>query len=639
MNVRKNPNWKFPLRNGGQDVVQDSASEFFTTDPIAKLVREIIQNSLDAKQSGLSSPVEVSFTSGQMRSDVFDGKALQSHLRACYERVEREEFDPEIGEFYKRAEGFIQDSIPFLSVIDSGTTGLNSPQKWNALVEQAGAVWKPDRLPAGGAFGIGKNAAFNLSAIRTVLYSTRYIERRRGRQERVQGKSILMSHTPHGARPSRDVQHVGFLRWPKLNNFSELPSELRLDETGTGVFILGFDPPTSSTQEWMDEITKAVIDNFFFAVHNQALVVNITSAEGESQSVTHESVATHISRIYGDKPSNGCFYHKAVSSAREPIRVEAGGDLGDLHLYVLVDEGPSRTAYVNRMGMLISESKEIDVNPVSPMRRALWPEFAAVIVPASDSGDRWSRRMENPSHDEVAPTKLRDPKSRRDAIKTFANARRAVRQAIDGLVGTGNYESESNIKELRSILPDEFDPELPGNIQLVSTEVRPPSNRMEEVVETLVEDVLEEDFHAASDDPFEDAFDITPHLESNSHPVDPNPERPPTPGPGIQLQRRVSLEGTRFIAAGKNECVVAFELKKRVNQMEILLKPAGVEPGGNEQPIPVLSASLDGLTLESSEGGGVLITEPPIDTRLVVNVTTGESISNRAIVVLASLKG
>ena len=58
------PTWKFPLRNGGQDVVQDSASEFFTTEPIAKLVRETIQNSLDAKQSGLSSPVKVTFRSG-----------------------------------------------------------------------------------------------------------------------------------------------------------------------------------------------------------------------------------------------------------------------------------------------------------------------------------------------------------------------------------------------------------------------------------------------------------------------------------------------------------------------------------------------------------------------------------------------
>ena len=138
-------------------------------------------------------------------------------------------------------------------MVDSGTTGLNTTQKWNALVEQAGAVSKPDWIPAGGAFGIGKNAVFNISAIRTVLYSTRYIERRRGRQEKVQGKSILMTHTPPNAKPSQDVQHVGFLKWPVLKNLSELPSELRLDDVGTGVFILGFDPPTSSEREWIDE--------------------------------------------------------------------------------------------------------------------------------------------------------------------------------------------------------------------------------------------------------------------------------------------------------------------------------------------------------------------------------------------------
>ena len=631
------PTWRFPPRNGGQDVVQDSASEFFTTEPIAKLVRETIQNSLDAKQSGLSSPVKVTFRSGLMESNVFDGTTLKAHLKACYERTEKEKMAPEIGQFYKRAEGFIKKRTPYLSIVDSGTTGLNTPRKWSALVEQAGAVSKPDKIPAGGAFGIGKNAVFNLSAIRTVLYSTCYFERRKGRREQVQGKSILMTHTPHGARRSQDVQHVGFLKWPKLQNLSELPSELRLDDFGTGVFILGFDPPTSSEQEWMDEIIKAVIDNFFFAVHTQALVVEIASSGSGSESITHETVATHISRLYGDKPSNGCFYHQAVSSNREPIHVEVEGDLGDLDLYLLVDEGPSRTAYVNRMGMLISESKEIAVNPVTPMRRALWPKFAAVVVPVTDSGDRWSRRMENPSHDAVAPTKLRDPKDRRNAIRTFENARRAVRQAIDDQVGTGNYDSESNIKELRSILPDEFEPDRPGNVQLISTEVRPPSNRMEEVVDLVEEDGLDEDFAPVSEDPFEDTFDPGPNAEQHPKPGSADTNPVPIRGPGLKPQPRVSLEKTRFIAAGESECVVAFELNKRVKQMEILLKPAGVEPGGNEAPISIVNASLNGFDLENSDGGGVLISEPPVDTRLAVKIMTGESISNRAVIVLASL--
>ena len=634
------PKWHFPPRNGGQDVVQDHASEFFTTDPIAKLVRETIQNSLDAKQSGLSTPVRVKFESGLMESEVFDGRTLKGHLRACHERVANEGLDPDIGSFYKKAESFIKKRVPYLSVVDQGTTGLNTTKSWNALVEQAGAVSKPDNMPAGGSYGIGKNAVFNLSAIRTVMYSTRYVAGRKGRQENIQGKSILMTHTPPQTKGKQDVQHVGFLKWPPLKNLSELPSEFRLDDIGTGVFILGFDPPTSREREWIDEMTKAVIENFFYAIHEKELVVDILSRGERKEEITHDTIATYIERLYGDNPSNGCFYHKAISGAREPIRVKNDGDLGDLDLYLLLDEGPRRTAYVNRMGMLISDSTEQKVNPVSPRRSSLWPDFAAVIVPATDAGDEWSRRMENPSHDEVSPTKIRDPKERRTAIKIFQDARRSIRQAIDEEVGTNNYDEESNIEELRSILPDEFDPNRPGNVQLISTEARTPSNRMEEVVEVIEEDELGDDFSPNSENPFDD---VEPDPNPDPHPPNPSPPNPnPDPrkkrGPGYTPQPRVSLNKTRFIATGESECVVAFELGKSVERMEIVLKPAGVEPGGIEEAIIVTSAAIDGRELERTADGGILIPDPPVGKRTNLEITTGESISNRAVVVLANLR-
>ena len=39
------PTWKFPSRNGGIDYVNDPSSAHFSDAPIAKLVRELIQNS------------------------------------------------------------------------------------------------------------------------------------------------------------------------------------------------------------------------------------------------------------------------------------------------------------------------------------------------------------------------------------------------------------------------------------------------------------------------------------------------------------------------------------------------------------------------------------------------------------------
>ena len=267
-----------------------------------------------------------------------------------------------------------------------------------------------------------------------------------------------------------------------------------------------------------------------------------------------------------------------------------------------------------------------------------------MIVPATDAGDKWSRRMENPSHDEVSPTKLRDPKARRTAMKIFQDARRSIRQAIDEEVGTNNYDEESNIEELRSILPDEFDPNRPGNMQLISTEARTPSNRMEEIVEIDDDDELGDDFSLDSENPFDDVGPepnrIRIHGPQPDNPPSPNPNPVPKEkrGPGYTSQPRVSLNKTRFIAAGETECVVAFELGKSVERMEIVLKPAGVEPGGVEESIVVTSASIDGRELDRTDGGGILIPNPPVGERTNLTITTGETISNQAVVVLANLR-
>ena len=162
------PTWNFPLLNGGQDVVQDPASEFFTDGPISKLVRETVQNSLDAKIDGLADPVKVTFTESSINRDLFDGATLGKHLRACHERVAQDGLDREIGNFYKKAERTLRKNVRILSVVDTGTTGLDSEAKWKALVRQEGAVNKQGAV-SGGSFGIGKNAVFNVSALRAVL--------------------------------------------------------------------------------------------------------------------------------------------------------------------------------------------------------------------------------------------------------------------------------------------------------------------------------------------------------------------------------------------------------------------------------------------------------------------------------------
>lgn len=318
-----------------------------------------------------------------------------------------------------------------------------------------------------------------------------------------------------------------------------------------------------------------------------------------------------------------------------------------MRLHFLPNAGPRRIAYVNRMGMLISDSLDQKVNPVSPRRSALWPDFAAVVVPDTDKGDAWSRRMETPSHDAVSPERLRDPKDTREARRIFQDARRAIRDAIDAAIGMDERYEESNIQELRDLLPDE-----PGDIELVSDEGNPPSPP---VINTDDDD--EESGNTDDGETDENGFLLGNGGNggggggnggggggnggnggggnggggggnggsggNGGNGNESNPSRNRRAG--------VRIGDPRYIGENAYACRVSFELSDKVKHVTLTLTPAGVERGEKVKPIKVVAASLMGKDLDCDENGAVHIPDPPINKKLTVRIETSESIANRAI--------
>ncbi len=120
------------------------------------------------------------------------------NLDSCLRRAENDARD-DISAAYSHALTIVRKrKIPCLKIEDTFTTGLTDRQ-WNALVLQEGAVSKESGAP-GGSFGIGKNAVMNVSDLQTVFYSTRYVQGRKGRVEKLQGKATLIGHSDHPVR-------------------------------------------------------------------------------------------------------------------------------------------------------------------------------------------------------------------------------------------------------------------------------------------------------------------------------------------------------------------------------------------------------------------------------------------------------
>ena len=556
--------WRFPPRNGGIDYINDPSSAHFSDAPIAKLVRELIQNSLDAKHDGFRDPVTVTFTETSVKRKLIGGAALQRHLQSCLERATGDNRSDLVGTYANALSVIKRRDIPCLKVQDTGTMGLNDA-RWKALVTQEGAVSKGRGAP-GGSYGIGKNAILNVSDIQTVFYSTRLVEGRKGLVTKLQGKATLTGHSDPDSS-NDDLQHIGFysLQEGRPVIGREIPEFFRLKETGTGVFIMGFNPHSS---DWVGEVATAAIENFFYAIHHQNLAVQVIPRDGSTVRIDHQTIDLLFERL---APINrdAIHYYRAIRDlAEDDIEVTRRFvDLGRLRTHIVFSEAsPRRIAHVNRNGMLITDSREQKVNPLAPRGRSLWPHFVAVIVPDTDAGDLWLRRMENPSHDSLSIGQLRSEEDRREADARLRQARWEIGDIIERKAEIGKYGEVSNIDELANILPDHDD--LLGDRTLITqvVETRTTPSDLVEVVEEIADEGGGEGEHQG------DGSGVGNGTEEGGG-AGRNGNRP------IRNEdRRALLRHVRYIPLSSSEAIVAFNpTVDPPREVRLSLTPAGTE--------------------------------------------------------------
>ena len=621
------------------DYANDPSSAYFSDAPIAKLVREIIQNSLDAKESGLTTPVKVKFSEKKIKRGLIGSSDLEEHILSCLNRAKVSNWS-KLQKVYDTAlQTLNQRKIRCLQIVDSGTTGLKDDH-WAGLVHREGAVEKSGGAP-GGNFGIGKNAVFNVSDLQTVFYSTRYLNGRRGRVEKLQGKATLMNHVaPDDTK--EDLQHIGFYKdsngEPLLGR--DIPSFFRLDEPGTGVFVMGFNPRSDS---WVEEITSAVIESFFYAIHHKQLAVEIEIENGDTVAVTYENLDSLFNR--DNKAPNAYHYYKAIRDV-EAVQTSKLAKIGALDTYVTMGSGPRRIAYINRNGMLISDSREQKINPIAPRGRSLWPDFAGVVTPVSDSGDNWIRTMENPSHDSMSPLQLQERSEIRQAERIFKEARDSIRAIIDEKSETARYGDTSNLDELASTLP-EFDPNALGNKELETQILTPPTGSTqgpeaeirEEDGNYDVEDDGDNDVSGEGDGEGEGGENGGG--EGNGEGGGGNGEGGGDEGgqggdgegggrAGRGTARRITLNNVRIMTTAPRQAVIAFNVAgDSQNQINLSLIPAG-EERGRENRIEIVQASLENYEIPVSVSNGRVALTPRANGRTILRVNTISDIESMA---------
>lgn len=423
--------WTFaPTEGGVEEGFHNAGLETFRGDLERFIAREAIQNSIDA-QARQDYPVEVSFERLNIATkDLPDAKKLLATFKACSEYWAS---DKKAAAFFDHAAALAAGkSVPALKISDYKTTGVlgddyDRKLGWYNLVRCTGSSAKESG--AGGSFGIGKNAPFAASRMRTVLYSTL----NKDKTHLFQGVARLVTHEAGGKKR----QATGFLGADDGASAivkSDIPAKFVRSKPGTDVMVLGYE----ANDHWEDELVRSVLNNFWPAIHWGKLIVTVGGTKIDGKNLP-KLLTAHSDADDFDAP----VYHKAYTSSEAQEIIDKLPHLREVSLHLLTGEGelPKHVAMIRKTGMVIYHQR---FNSVLP--------YAGVFVCANDKGNKILRGMEPPRHDNWDPhhPEKNQNKKHRDEYTFW------IREQIKGMSPTDDAKVIA-IPDLGQYLPDDED--------------------------------------------------------------------------------------------------------------------------------------------------------------------------------------
>ena len=306
------PTWYFREMADDEITLEAIQSEFFNQSDLAeRLVREALQNSLDARDGQQTVHVRFAFSGHRHALSVDDAQRylrdLHPHLH-CLDPVNVDDGAVQ-GTYVPSA--VAEQPMQFLTIEDSGTTGLVGDTDGNPGDVEGNNFWgffrsigiSPKGEDDAGSWGLGKWVFPDASLIRSFIALTR-----RGNESRdlLMGMSIVKTHqAPSGARypyyghfvadPAAAIQTPldssndpdGFVDAFQHHFLLE-----RRSRAGLSVVILHPNPVLTPSS-----IARAVITQYFYPIVRGRLEVEITAPASEARVITADTIDDELSRI------------------------------------------------------------------------------------------------------------------------------------------------------------------------------------------------------------------------------------------------------------------------------------------------------------------------------------------------------
>lgn len=386
--------WHFAEQNGGTDIgPNDAMSQIFKKDKFRALVRESIQNSLDAVYDH-TKPVEVHFSISSVNGNSYPNLfRLRQHVVGCLEMYPGDDAKKRFIPMRDYLDKTYYERLKYLQVSDYNTTGMNYSKDdpdspFYAFVRSKGVSAKNNRS-AGGAFGFGKAAYFNVSRLSTVFISTKVV----GGGTFFEGESYLCTHKIDGKKYV-DTGYYDNNDGEPITEASMIPSRFLRDEPGTDISIMGLNDDDTK-ESVFSQIKQAVLLDFWLSILDKKLVVWIGD-----EIIDNGNIEEKLNDIFPDLEDrkrgygNPHPYFEAVKNAnidnKHLVVRQRLPHLGDVSLYIFKSKKGSDKIQLMRSPRMLVKAQKNNSNY----------GFFGVFLCDDPNGNKILRTMEGPAHNE-----------------------------------------------------------------------------------------------------------------------------------------------------------------------------------------------------------------------------------------------
>ena len=437
--------WRFPASNHGKRKgISSGDTEAFKKAPYSAFAREILQNSIDASNSN-EEPVRVEFKTFEIATyDIPGIDELRNAIKRCLKFWHHK--DEYVAEYEKIERELYKLTITCLRVSDYNTTGLvgvesneNEKNQFLALTRGTGVSEKNGDI-AGGSKGMGKNAAFLMSKIRTVFYSTKTTKSLTGTKKEHIGSigvaDFISGYLNDEIETNSDyTQGEGYYSLDEYN--SALKTLLNLDfkfderekNSGTDIYILGF----RDEEGWDKEIINSTLDSFMASIIRGKLEIIVNDNKINKETIKNLVYSDIVTK---NNKSNIISQYRLLTDGENVKTFDIETEFGNAELYILPLSKEEETLATHKCVMVRYPLMKIKDESLGASFRT----SAMCIIPDNELG-KMLRKIENPQHIDWEPKRIQDDSSKKkEYISVLKDIKKQINERVIECLSLGDTE-------------------------------------------------------------------------------------------------------------------------------------------------------------------------------------------------------